>query len=145
MNNIYLKCIKECGKLRIKIISHGYNQNANCQFPRNLRVENRIFIVPAQDISVANTQGRFFYRIAKHNIQIIEDNEPIQQNINLDKIYEIYECCICMDNESNMIFVPCGHLCICMICADTIRNQHNTRCPMCRTITNIIIDKKQLT
>lgn len=144
MDNIYLKCVKEYGKLRIKIISPGYNQYANCQFPRALRQENRIFMVPAHDISVANTRGRFFYRVAKHNIQIVGDNGPIQQDIHLDRVYEIPECCICMDNESNMVFVPCGHLCICTSCADTIRNQFNTKCPMCRTQTTTIIDKSQL-
>lgn len=55
MDNVYLKCIKESGKLRVKIISPGYNQNANCQFPRDMRVENRVFCVPANNISVANT------------------------------------------------------------------------------------------
>lgn len=33
-----LKCVKEGSKLRIKIISDGYLNSANCQFPRALRV-----------------------------------------------------------------------------------------------------------
>lgn len=34
---VRFKCVKEFGKLRIKIISQGYNPYANCQFPKNIR------------------------------------------------------------------------------------------------------------
>ena len=38
-------------------------------------------------------------------------------------------CCICMDRASNMVLVPCGHLCVCQECS-----QHaQRRCPICRT------------
>ena len=33
-NYVYLKCVKEGKKLRIRITSPGYNNDANCQFPK---------------------------------------------------------------------------------------------------------------
>lgn len=146
MTDVLLKCVKEGGKLRVKIISPGYNPRANCQFPRDLRLENRIFSVPASNILVANTRGRFFYRVSKYNIQIIGDDETIRQNmqVQVDRVYEIPECCVCMDGESTMVFVPCGHLCVCAECANALRLDYNRRCPMCRTSTSHIINKNDL-
>lgn len=38
------------------------------------------------------------------------------------------ECVICMDNKCEVVFVPCGHMCCCQICA----NKEVDYCPMCR-------------
>lgn len=38
-------------------------------------------------------------------------------------------CKICYDNDSNIVFVPCGHLVCCSICSAKINY-----CPYCRTI-----------
>lgn len=44
------------------------------------------------------------------------------------------ECVICMDEESIITFLPCGHLCCCIGCAVS-----TDRCPLCRSdITNKI-------
>jgi hypothetical protein len=43
MSEVFLKCVKEGSKLRIKIISSGFFNEANCQFPKNIRVEGRKF------------------------------------------------------------------------------------------------------
>jgi hypothetical protein len=37
------------------------------------------------------------------------------------------ECCICLENPKNMIFLPCGHVCTCQDCAPGLEN-----CPICR-------------
>jgi hypothetical protein len=57
------------------------------------------------------------------------------------KNQEKKECVICMENEPEVVFGPCGHKCICEQCYD----QNNTpgkpfkNCPICRkTIDNII-------
>lgn len=56
---VKLKCIKEGGKLRIKVLSAGYHQDWYVQFPKNLREENQIYIV--DEIREATQQG--FYRV----------------------------------------------------------------------------------
>ncbi|KAA8550905.1 hypothetical protein F0562_002589 [Nyssa sinensis] len=36
-------------------------------------------------------------------------------------------CVICLEQEYNSVFVPCGHMCSCMACSS-----HLTNCPLCR-------------
>ncbi|XP_069578055.1 E3 ubiquitin-protein ligase LRSAM1 isoform X2 [Brachyistius frenatus] len=37
------------------------------------------------------------------------------------------ECVVCMETGSRVIFLPCGHVCCCQVCADALQN-----CPLCR-------------
>ncbi|GAB0093840.1 E3 ubiquitin-protein ligase LRSAM1 [Sergentomyia squamirostris] len=39
----------------------------------------------------------------------------------------IAECVVCMDAKIGIIFIPCGHLCVCTGCHQSVSN-----CPMCR-------------
>uniref|UniRef100_H2Z949 RING-type domain-containing protein n=1 Tax=Ciona savignyi TaxID=51511 RepID=H2Z949_CIOSA len=36
----------------------------------------------------------------------------------LRELQEERKCKICLDRVSNIVFVPCGHLCCCSECAD---------------------------
>ena len=38
------------------------------------------------------------------------------------------ECCVCLDAEAKQMLVPCGHLCVCLTCANTLDGD----CPKCR-------------
>jgi hypothetical protein len=42
------------------------------------------------------------------------------------------ECCICMDRKSNIVLIPCGHMCICDIDAEKLKYQNERKCPICR-------------
>ncbi|CAH8445797.1 unnamed protein product [Dicrocoelium dendriticum] len=39
-----------------------------------------------------------------------------------------YECCICQDAKCLIIFLQCGHVCTCAVCAEKI-----STCPLCRS------------
>ena len=135
-NEVYLNCVKEKNKLRVRITSPCYNNNANCQFPRNIRVEGRKYSVPSSSIKVASMKnGSFFYRVSKP-IKILDDiNVPIM-------IYEEIECCICIANPCNMVIVECGHMCLCEECAKIF---NDNKCPLCRGNVLAKIHKDQLT
>ena len=45
---------------------------------------------------------------------------------------EASECVVCMVNKVNTLLKPCDHVCLCDICAETLR-QNKTVCPICRT------------
>ncbi|PIO14634.1 hypothetical protein AB205_0053550, partial [Aquarana catesbeiana] len=45
----------------------------------------------------------------------------------LRRLKEERMCKVCMDKDSSMVFVPCGHLVVCMDCAPNLRH-----CPICR-------------
>jgi hypothetical protein len=146
---IRLKCVKENNKLRVRIISPGYSSEANCQFPRDIRKENCEYLVPESDVKFSEMRCKFFYRIGKKNIQIVD---PLQTGSSQDfKGLKIYgdetqkECCICLsDNVTDttmkfVIFAPCGHYCCCVQCAQQVK-----KCPMCRAMISQLVDKSQL-
>ncbi|GMH38368.1 hypothetical protein BSKO_06252 [Bryopsis sp. KO-2023] len=47
----------------------------------------------------------------------------------IDEGQQAGKCIVCWDNPANAVFIPCGHLCICLSCS-----AHGTlnRCPVCR-------------
>ena len=57
---IELVCTLESGKHRIKVVSEGYDQSLNCQFPKNLRKEGRRYLVHKIELS----KNKLFYRIS---------------------------------------------------------------------------------
>ena len=137
VNYVYLKCVKEKSRLRVKIISNGYNNNANCQFPKAIRKEGQQYKVPDYAITVVQRgTNKFFYHVNKSKIELIYD-----ENVKPDNIYESVECCICMDEECNIVMVPCGHLCMCSGCSEEYQPP---KCPMCRANVVIRIDKSKL-
>ena len=48
------------------------------------------------------------------------------------------ECCVCMATQKCSIFVPCGHLCVCVACAKCIM-AGNKECPVCRAVSSLCI------
>ena len=40
------------------------------------------------------------------------------------------ECCVCLSDASAWIFIPCGHVCVCRGCAESIM-QSSRACPLC--------------
>ena len=138
-SSVYLQCVKEGKKLRIKIISSGYNNNANCQFPRGIRIEGRRYKVPSNAISVAGGESRgFFYRVSKNSIIILDDEVKILENL---KIFATNDCVICLDDDAaEMVIIPCGHLSFCQECSKKI----NDTCPMCRGKIHAKIHKSKL-
>lgn len=141
MNLITLRCIKEGGKLRVKIISPGYSNTANCRFPKNLRVDGAEYLVPECNISLIDTHGRFFYSIKNSDIKVIYPKINVKDLKIFGEIDEKNpECNICMtEMEELVIFSPCGHYCSCCYCAQKI-----SKCPMCRQPIITVVSKKNL-
>ena len=137
---VNLVCVKEGGRLRVKIISPGYNNNANCQFPRAIRAEGKKFKVPESAITVAGNAGRgFFYRVAKTNIsEVLEFDNNHQMP---EKIYVSNDCVVCLEEDTaEIVILNCGHLCLCKDCSPRVIDI----CPMCRGKILGKINKDQL-
>ncbi len=143
MAYVILKCVRE-NRLRIrfhqfidetgKIYNNVYNNNYNCQFPRNIRREGRYYKIPHEDISICRRRGKPFYSIKKDNIEVLnnwdEDGE-YKDPLEGVKIYNVEECVICMENEPDKVYLPCGHKCTCASCSNMLcRNKKE--CPLCR-------------
>lgn len=48
-------------------------------------------------------------------------------------------CSICLDFKSNHLMIPCGHLCVCTVCANDLKDKGcEAKCPICaKEITNV--------
>lgn len=139
---VKLICRKIHGKLRVRIISPGYNNNANCQFPRAIRKDGQTYEVPSECIRVsARSATKFFYSIlTKGAIRVIEDNEP--EPTRVQQVYANETCCICIDAAPTKVMVPCGHLCLCS--GDCLAYFDARKCPMCRCPISQIINADDL-
>lgn len=131
---ILFRCIKEKGKLRIRIESYinsegkkfdgVYNNNYNCQFPKDIRQENQMYEAPERAVTFVNHLTKPFYRVSAKLVTIFNEYKDI-------KIYglDLEECVICLGNAPNIIFAPCGHLCSCSECFTKFKEK---KCPICR-------------
>ena len=54
-----LKDPKNAKKIRARVISPGYDQSFNCQFPRAIRVDGKKFVVDAVELAPKGD----FYRV----------------------------------------------------------------------------------
>lgn len=63
---VILHCFREGGKLRIKVVSEGYNPDLHVQFPRHIREDGASYIVDEVELSANGT----FYR-AKGEIRLL--------------------------------------------------------------------------
>lgn len=134
-----LKCFKEKSKLRVKIMSPGYLNNANCQFPRDLRVEGRLYECPESSISLAKIGSKYFYRINKTGIKITTEVLKMPDKIFTDE--DCPDCAICFSEPKELIFIPCGHYSICSACDKRLTRR---LCPNCRSVIIATIKPEQM-
>uniref|UniRef100_K3WR97 RING-type domain-containing protein n=1 Tax=Globisporangium ultimum (strain ATCC 200006 / CBS 805.95 / DAOM BR144) TaxID=431595 RepID=K3WR97_GLOUD len=157
---VFLQCTKANGKLRVRITSPGYFNDANCQFPRNIRSEGQVYCVEPRCVRLVQTAGgKNFYRISQPIKLWDEDDsdaEAMQELERLDKngdggktkrgkkrrnrpvekpkaVYDHKDepdCLVCFESPKEQIFVPCGHFCMCTSCIQQL--VHPKKCPLCR-------------
>ncbi|OYD95301.1 hypothetical protein CDG76_09980 [Nostoc sp. 'Peltigera membranacea cyanobiont' 210A] len=58
-SGVELHCVREGGKLRVKVMSEGYDSTKNIQFPRAIRAEGARYVVERLELSSERT----FYRV----------------------------------------------------------------------------------
>lgn len=142
-NYIYFECIKVKGKVRVRVISQGYNNQANVQFPRAIRIEGKIFRAPSSALSFASgPRGTFFYRVTKSMIEAVDGGVS---SITIDNIYgEVGDdCVICLEEKCEMVFIPCGHFCTCESCCSSLQSS-SFNCPLCRANIIQAVNRDQL-
>ena len=165
---IILECIKDKNKLRIrfncfvdnegKIFTNVYNNEYNCQFPKNIRENGKFYEVNDDDVIIVESKTPF-YKIKKNNIRILSEEESkIYENKKEDKkdnnqknvldlsklkIFDVAECVVCLSISSSIIFIPCAHMCVCKDCYNGIKKTKNC-CPLCRRNITKIIDNEKL-
>jgi hypothetical protein len=138
---VYFQCVLDGSKLRVRITSPGYNGEANCQFPRNIRRNGLRYSTPASCVKFSRgSAGMFFYRVSKSGIVVL-DNGDVETKVN--RVYgedDDPTCVICLTEERSVVVVPCGHYCMCSSCAKHI----GTRCPLCRGPVNLVVSRENI-
>jgi len=57
---------------------------------------------------------------------------------NIENLPDNRVCVVCLGAERQVILLPCGHVCVCATCADTLISAGHA-CPVCRSvITNVM-------
>lgn len=125
---VELYCVKEGPKLRVKISTNGYFKEANVQFPRDLRIEGRRFRVEKQYVTLITMRGKYYYSIKKRDCITILDDLNTSTAITVYEDNESSDCVVCLSNEKDTVFVPCGHYYCCLECSTRLKD-----CPICRT------------
>lgn len=70
-SGVLLKCFREGGKLRVRVISEGYNSELNVQFPRGIRQEGVTYVVDKIQLSANGT----FYRAIGKICRLVEPGQ----------------------------------------------------------------------
>jgi Ca-activated chloride channel family protein len=70
-SGVELGCVREGGKLRVKVVSQGYDSTKNVQFPRAMRAEGARYVVEGLEISNDGT----FYRVVGKITRLAQPGE----------------------------------------------------------------------
>jgi hypothetical protein len=135
---VYLQCVKAQSKLRVRITSGGYFRDANCMFPRDLRVDGRRYRVPPYAVTLINSRGKYYYSITPRLIEVLQEAVDTS-NIHVYEDEGTVECAICLTEPKSMVVNPCGHYYMCGTCATSVRT-----CPICRGPIASLINKSDM-
>lgn len=125
---VFLECVRAGGRLRVRILNASYHTDANCQFPRSIREEGRLYSVPASAVKLVARPGSKYYRVDGRQVTVVED---AGRRVEVRRVFtdtEREECVICMAEKKHYVFAPCGHFYVCRACKGSERGV----CPICR-------------
>ncbi|MEA5520539.1 vWA domain-containing protein [Limnoraphis robusta] len=109
-DGILLKCFREGGKLRLRVISEGYNPDFNVQFPRNIRQEGVTYVV---DEIILSPQGDFYRvkgdirRLGTATQTELNPTQTRSKSLQAAKATGSYEDLETVDEVGNGILVQC--------------------------------------
>lgn len=87
-------------------------------------------------LSQVNGLFEFFVNPLKKTIKNLNDEKLKLKNEIKEKDDKIEEldkkCSVCFTNKSNIIYIPCGHLCMCNECNNKCADYNMSFCPICR-------------
>ena len=81
--------------------------------------------------------GYFYIKTTRHQeLQNTDDSNSEGEGEVEREVIEVpdsLECIVCMTNMKEVMFEPCGHVCICRDCAERMRlPSGRVKCPVCR-------------
>lgn len=76
-NGVVLQCFREGGKLRMKVISDGYNPDFHVQFPRAIREDGAQYLVDAVELAA---NGTFYRALGEIRLLVTPQQQQAYQN-----------------------------------------------------------------
>ena len=81
--------------------------------------------------------GYFYIKTTQHQDMLDTDDSNSEGEVveerEVIEVPDSLECIVCMTNMKEVMFEPCGHVCICRDCADRMRlPSGRVKCPVCR-------------
>jgi hypothetical protein len=138
--DVIFKCVRERGKLRVKIVSpNTYSRVANCQFPRDLREDGATYSAPQSAISVVKIHHKIIYRVKPQFILRIREKHDYSQYPIYDADETTLECTVCFDSKKTQVVIPCGHYALCIKCVTRVK-----LCPICREPIRDYVSKLEM-
>jgi len=61
-----------------------------------------------------------------------------------DAAEEENSCVVCMSEPKSSAVIPCGHVCLCQRCGETLQKQPQAKCPICRTGVQFLVRKQTI-
>ena len=71
----------------------------------------------------------------KENHKIIQLGQSVNDTTLIEQVVKNdtrIQCCFCLENKSESVFIPCGHRCVCFRCGEIIMKSQNKKCPICQ-------------
>ena len=126
--------LSESARVNLKMKQLSYMQAVD-QFVGLQQILDEIITAYQPVASSANTQD-----VERENKKLQESQKELQnklgkeQKLVADLRKQLQEqsnksCVVCLDEEANIVFIPCGHLCTCISCSSRLGNL----CPICRS------------
>ena len=102
----------------------------------NVNINNYLSLVNGLFEFFVNPLKKTIANLKNEIVKLKNEIKDKEKNIKEkeDRIGELdKKCSVCFTNKSNIIFVPCGHLCMCNDCNNRCTQYNMSFCPICRS------------
>ena len=85
--------------------------------------------------NLLSNNSEIYKLIENDNNKIIQLGQSVNDTTMLEQVVkndERIQCCFCLENKSESVFIPCGHRCVCFKCGEIIMKSQNKKCPICQ-------------
>ena len=144
--NINFKDLIECvhcknkfmPQKRFNIFNEGiimtFNQGKTINF--NTPIKDPIQLTKDKSMILNNSE---IYKLLetdeKNNRKVIQLGQSVNNTTMIEQVTakdQRVQCCFCLENKSESVFIPCGHRCVCFKCGEVIMKSQNKKCPICQ-------------
>ena len=139
--NDYMECIhcknKFIPQKRFNIFNEGiimtFIQGKTIFFNRAIKDNEQL--TKSKNMIYNNELYKLIENEDKENNKIIQLGQSVNNTTMLEQVIKNegrIQCCFCLENKSESVFIPCGHRCVCFKCGEIIMKSQNKRCPICQ-------------